>query len=96
MYMSCLHSSKKYMHKYANQLGIVKTNVPWMLKKYHCFAAYKLQLLHAHQIRDKSERPNFAACILHDFSTEHFFLQTLFGDKTTFLISGHVYRHIRT
>jgi hypothetical protein len=94
--MICLHSSKKYMHKYANKLGIVKTNVPWMLKEYNCFTSYKLQLLHELQIGDKSERLNFAACILHDFSTEDSFLLTLFGDKTTFLISGHVYRHIRT
>jgi len=72
------------------------TNVPWMLKKYRCFTAYKLQLLHVLQIGDKSKRPNFAACILHDFSAEHSFLLTLFGDKTTFHISGHVYRHIRT
>jgi len=79
MYMSCLHSSKKYMHKYANQLGIVKTNVSRMLKEYHCFTSYKLQLLHALQIGDKSKRPNFAACILHDFSTEHSFLLTLWG-----------------
>jgi len=71
MYMSCLHSSKKYMNKYANQLGIVKTNVPRMLKKQCYFTAHKLQLLHALQICDKSERPNFSACILHNFSTEH-------------------------
>jgi hypothetical protein len=72
------------MNKYANQLGTVKTNVPWMLKEYCDFTAYKLHLLHALQIGDKFKIPNFAACILHDFSTEHSFLLTLFGVRPFF------------
>jgi hypothetical protein len=89
MFMSCLLSLEKYMHKYANQLGIVKTNVPWTLKKYCFFTAYKFHLFHALQTGDKSEKPNFAACILHYFTTEQSFLLALFGDKANFHISDH-------
>jgi hypothetical protein len=59
--------SKEIDAKSANQLGIVR-QYNWMLKKYQCFTACKLQLLHELQVGDKPKRPNFAAHIPHELA----------------------------